>query len=92
MIAFVNINSKKNGEVNRFLSKFYNNNMNIKINNWEKNYSNPIEIADIIGVYTDNYDDFDINIWVSLDEGVIFKVSNTNGNEIIKYLFERYPY
>ena len=92
MIAFVNINSKKNGEVNRFLSKYYNNNMNIKINNWEKNYSNPIEIADLIGVYTDNYDDFDINFWVSLDEGVIFKVSETNGNEIIKYLFERYPY
>ena len=92
MIAFVNINSNKKGETNRFLSKFYNNNINLKEDNWEKQFYNPIEIAELIGVYIDNYDEFDINLWFSLDEGVIVKVDSSNANEIIKYLYERFPY
>ena len=92
MLAFVNINSKKTGEVNRFLSKFYNNNLKIKDNNWEKKFSNPIEIAELIGVYIDNFEDYELSFWFSLDDGIIVKVDNANANEIIKYLYERFPY
>ena len=92
MIAFIILNSHKNGEVNKFLSKFYNNNLNIKENNWEKKFSNPIEIAELIGAYIDNNDDYDISMWLSLDEGVIVKVDSSNANDIIKYLYERFPY
>lgn len=92
MLAFVNINSKKNGEVNRFLSKFYNNNLKLKDNNWEKKFSNPIEIAELIGVYIDNFEDYELSFWFSLDDGIIVKVDKTNANEIIKYLYERFPY
>lgn len=92
MNAFVNIKSQQVTEINRFLTNFYNNKIKINKNNWEKQYNNPIEIADIVGIYTDNYDKYDIDIWICLDEGILFKVTNKNGNEIIKYLFERYPY
>lgn len=92
MLAFVNINSKKTGEVNRFLSKFYNNNLKLKNNNWEKKFSNPIEIAELIGVYIDNFEDYELSFWFSLDDGIIVKVDKTNANEIIKYLYERFPY
>ena len=92
MLAFVNLNSTKNGEVNRFLSKFYNHNLKLKENNWKKFFSNPIEIAELIGVYIDNTDDFDIIFWFSLDDGIVVKVDKTNANEIIKYLYERFPY
>ena len=92
MLAFVNINSKKTGEVNRFLSKFYNNNLKLKNNNWEKKFSNPIEIAELIGVYIDNFEDYELSFWFSLDDGIIVKVDKTNANEIIKYLYERIQY
>lgn len=92
MLAFVNINSDKNGEVNRFLSKFFNHNLKLKENNWEKKFSNPIEIAELIGVFIDNYEDYSLSFWFSLDEGVVVKVDKTNANEIIKYLYERFPY
>ncbi len=92
MIAFVNLNSSVKGEVNRFLSKFYNNKFNIKNNNWEKQYTNPIEIADLIGAYIDNKEDYNLSLWFSLDEGIIVKVDYSNANEIIKYLYERFPY
>ncbi|MBR3002157.1 MAG: hypothetical protein IKF38_01100 [Clostridia bacterium] len=92
MIAFVNLNSAKKGEVNKFLSKFYNNNFNLEENNWEKKFSNPIEIAELIGAYIDNVDDYELSLWLSLDEGVIVKVDTSNANDIIKYLYERFPY
>ena len=92
MIAFVNLNSTKNGVVNKFLSKFYNNELNIKENNWEIKFNNPVEIAELIGVYIDNSEDYSLTMWISLDEGIIVKVDSSNANEIIKYLYERFPY
>ena len=85
--------SPKKGEINRFLSKFYNTNLNIENNlKFKKEYTNPIEIAEIIGVFIDNTDDYDIKMWVSLDKDVYINITNNNANNVIKYLFERYPY
>lgn len=92
MISFVNLNSSKKGEVNRFLSKFYNNKFNIKEDYWEKKFNNPVEIAELIGAYIDNIDDYELTLWLSLDKGVIVKVEPYNANDIIKYLYERFPY
>ena len=93
MLECVRLQSKKIGEINKFLSKFYNTNLEIyeKLK-WEKLYENPIEMTEIIGIYADNLDDFDIKMWISLDKDIFVKISNKNANEIIKYLYERYPY
>ena len=57
MFATVNLYSTKKGELNDFLSRFYNTDLEIYNNlNWEKKYTNPIELAEIIGVYIDNSD------------------------------------
>lgn len=57
---------------------------------WQKNYKNPIEIADIISALLEN--DYDINMWISLDKDVFINVTEHNADDIIRYLFERYPY
>ena len=59
---------------------------------WEKNYENPIEIAEFIGTFIDNKEKYKINMWISLDKGIFINVTENNANEIIKYLYERYPY
>ena len=93
MIAKLKIQSNKKGEINRFLSNFYNTNLNIFDKKyWEKEYKNPVEITDIIGVYIDNLEDFDIKLWICLDKNVFININKNNADEIIKYLFERYPY
>lgn len=56
----------------------------------KKNYENPIEIADIISALLEN--DYDINMWISLDKDVFINVTEHNADDIIRYLFERYPY
>lgn len=93
MVAFVNLYSKNKGELNNFLSKFYNNNLKITDNNsWEKDFNNPVEIAELVGAYIDNNDNYNISMWICLDEGVLIKITNKNADDIIKYLYERFPY
>ena len=93
MITFVNLFSNKKGEINRFLSKFYNTNIELQDNlRWEKEYKNPVEISELIGVFIDNIDDFEINMFVSLDRNIYINITEKNGNSIIQYLYERFPY
>lgn len=95
MKTSVNLYSQKNGEISRFLNNFYNNNY-ITVQNdmlkWNNSYDNPIEISDIIGVFVDNNDKYDINMWISLDDNIFINVTSSNSDKIIRYLFERYPY
>lgn len=93
MIAKVILFSYKLGEINRFLSEFYN--MNMELENslyWNKDFSNPVDITEFIACFIDNLGSFDITMWISLDENVFIKITSSSANTIIKYLFERYPY
>lgn len=93
MLAKVRLQSKKKGELNKFLSKFYDTNLEIEAENkWLKEYKNPVEITDLIGVFIDNINKYDIKMWINLDKDIYIKISEQNANTIIKYLFERYPY
>lgn len=93
MYTIVNLYSEKKGEILDFLNKFYNGSVDIPNDlKWEKSYNNPIEIAEIIGVFIDNSDKYKINMWISIDEGTFVNVTNNNADSIIKYLYERFPY
>lgn len=93
MNVVVTLFSEKSGELNKFLSNFYNTNLNIENKlNWEKKFANPIELAEIIGIFVDNSDKYLITMWISLDKNIYIKITDINANLIIKYLFERYPY
>ena len=93
MGIIVNLFSKKNNEINNFLNSYdkkYSQKSNLL--EWKKEFENPIEIADIIGVFIDNNEKYDINMWICLDENLYINVTNYNADKIIRYLFERYPY
>lgn len=94
MSVIVNLYSKKNNEIVRFLKSYNKENIdeNKSILEWKKDFENPIEIADIIGVFIDNNESFDINMWISLDKDFFINVTDNNADQIIRYLFERYPY
>ena len=89
----VNLYSDKKGEVNKFLSSFYNSNLELEDNlKWEKEYANPIEIAEIVGTFIDNSDNFELNMWVCIDKNVYINITQDNADVVIKYLYERFPY
>lgn len=93
MVTVVNLYSEQKGEIQRFLSRFYNTNVSLKDPiKWEKDFKNPIEMVDIIGAFIDNKDKYNVNMWISLDKNIFINVTEHNSNEIIKYLYERFPY
>ena len=89
----INLYSPKENEITRFLNLYYDYKEKIIENKtWCKEYNNPIEMANLIGVFIDNNDKFNINMWVCLDEGFLLNVTENNADKIIRYLYERYPY
>jgi len=105
--TFIKLFSTKKGEINRFLKKFYCNkntilnsektsdtffSASISALEWKKSFDNPIEMADMIGVFIDNMDDFKINMWICLDKDILINVTNQNVDDLIRYLYERFPY
>ena len=81
--------------VETFLNNFYKDKPlpNVSIfENYKISFENPIEMSDILSAIIDNNDKYNISAWINLDNDLYFKVTQYNLNDIIKYLFERYPY
>ena len=89
----ISLYSPKNGEIDRFLSSFYD--KKIELENELKyniSFENPIEMIDLLAAFIENNDKYKINMWVSLDIGVYINVTEHNADKIIRYIYERYPY
>lgn len=82
--------SKNKEDLSLFLNKFYN--TTIEKSMEEISFDNPIEIIDLISLIIDNNDKYNIVAWINLDEDIFIKITNSNLNDIIKYIYERYPY
>lgn len=92
MFYSINIYSQKNDEIEKFLKAYYD--CDIKIENrlfWNKSFSSPFEIIDMISIYIENKEKYNIAVWISLDKNVFIYVTEDNINELIKYIYERFP-
>ena len=93
MEVLVDLYSNKENEIKKFLEKFFNSNIKMEKDlEYEIKFQNPVESADLIGVFVDNNENYEINMWVSLDKGFFINVNDHNADKIIRYLYERYPY
>lgn len=96
MQSVVSLYSVLPGELERFLENFYGtkdfDKTSFSDKHWEKEYPNPVEIVDIIGAYIENIDSYNVSMWISIDSGVFIKVTQDNADELIRYLYERFPY
>ncbi len=98
MKTFIKLYSNKKNEINRFVNRFYLatedilKQVNYDTMELEIEFKNPIEMSDIIGTFIENKEDFEINIWICIDENVLINVTSNNIDDIIKYLYERFPY
>lgn len=93
MVSKVILFSYKCDDINKFLNKFYS--TSIDLNNslsWQKDFKNPVDMSEIIAAFVDNISSYEITMWISLDEDVYIKITPNNADNVIKYIFERYPY
>lgn len=93
MKSNISLYSPKSGEIDRFLSSFYNKKIELE-NKLKHNitFENPIEMTDFIGTFIENNDKYKINMWISLDRGIYINITEHNADKIIRYIYERYPY
>ena len=92
MFFSINIYSDKKDEIENFLKDYYSE--NVSLDNklfWNKFFSTPFELIDIMSVYIDNKEKYNINLWISLDKNVFICVTENNINNLIKYIYERFP-
>lgn len=93
MVAKVFLLSSKSDDISEFLYKFYDKEIDIDNSmSWTSDFFNPVDLAEIIAAFVDNISNFDIIMWISLDQNLFIRISPNNADIIIKYLFERYPY
>ena len=88
----LNLFSEDKNNLNEFLGKFYNTNVDLKEQKYEKSFENPIDMIDLISSIIDNNDKYKIGIWISIDKDIFINITELNLDKIIKYLYERYPY
>lgn len=92
MKGIVNLYSKTPGEIKKFLTLFYSTEINLTQELfWENSYENPIDMIEIVSCFIDNNDKFKINIWISIDSGIFINVTSDNLDNIIKYIYQRFP-
>lgn len=92
MFSTVNLFSEKEGEIEKFLRLYFNE--NIRVQNklyWQKEYSNPINMIEILSTFADNSEKFELAFWISLDKNIFININEFTVNDIIIYLLERYP-
>lgn len=96
MQSIINLYSNIPNEIDKFLNDFYGNTSydtsTLSDKKWQKEYPNPVEAVDIIGAYIENLDKYQIAMWLSIDNGVFIRVTEENADELIRYLYERFPY
>lgn len=89
----VKISSTLQNEIEKFLNLFFGKNFELSDKfNWQKNFGSPIDFIDIISTFIDNKEKFNANIWISLDKDTYICVTENNINDLIKYIYERFPY
>ena len=92
MKAIINLYSENSGEIKKFLKAFFSKNVEL-IDDlfWECQYDNPIDMIELVSCFMDNKDNFKINLWISIDNGIFINVTDDNLEELIKYIYERFP-
>lgn len=89
MSITVNLWSKKEGEIKRFLEKYYQDEviMDEDVDQWSYVYREPLKSVDIISALMDNTHKYEIALGVQVNNGDLYPVTEENHNDVIKGIF-----
>lgn len=89
MSLTVNLWSRKEGELKKFLESYYESEVVVVDDDdgWFCKYEKPLEAVDIISAVIDNNDRFQIVLCIQIDDGQLYHVTPANHNEIIRDIY-----
>lgn len=94
----VKLYASKPNEITRYLNKFF---QTLEIPKtmeqsdlveWQGSYSNPLDLVDFVSYHQDQLDDFEVGLWICLDPSLYIQVTKENSDDIIRYIYQRFPY
>ena len=89
----VNLYSTNNKDINNFLNSFYSKNLNLENKSkYSIYFESPNEMIDLITALIENSEKYKINPWISLDKGIFINITKYNLDQVIRYIYERFPY
>lgn len=89
MAVLLSLWSRKNGEIKRFLDRFYEKDVKLDedVDRWMYVYNKPLDAVDMISTVMDNSDKYQIGVCIQIDRGDVHTVTAENLNDIIKGIF-----
>lgn len=92
MPVTVNLQSENQGELKSFLNSYFEKDSKIDddVSEWINVFNKPLEAIDLITSVIDNSDNFDIQLCISMDAGILVEVTQNNVEDIVKFMLFRY--
>lgn len=92
MSISISLWSTVQGEIQRFLRRYYEKDIFIECNcrNWVGDFINPLESIDLISALMDNTHNYNITMYIHMENGYLHKITTENYNDVIKGLIKMY--
>ncbi len=92
MSISISLWSTLQGEIQRFLSSYYEKDIQIdeECSSWIHDFLNPLETIDLISALLDNLHKYKVTMYIHMENGYLHKITEENYNDIIKDLIELY--
>lgn len=86
MLITVSLMSKKEGEIKRFLDSYYGKESDVDelVIEWIYVYRNEMQAISLIDTVMDNYDEYDLSLWIKIDDEDVIEVTKHSRTRITK--------
>jgi hypothetical protein len=92
MSVTISLWSTLQGEIQRFLSCYYQRDIKTDAhsNRWMGDFLNPLDSIDMISALMDNIENYNVTMYIHMENGYLHKITKINYNDVIKGLVELY--
>ncbi|OPX43036.1 hypothetical protein CLHUN_29750 [Ruminiclostridium hungatei] len=92
MSVTLSIWSTKQGEIRRFLHSFYQKDFKNEefSRRWVGNFYNPMDSIDMISALMDNFENYEVTLYIHMENGYLHKITEGNYDDVIKGLIGIY--
>ena len=92
MSITINLVSEKHGELEQFLSNYFEKDMSVDSDTleWTYTFRKPLDSVSMINAIIDNSDIYSFTPWISMDKDLFIKIEENNHNDLVKYIFDRF--
>jgi len=92
MSVTISLWSTKQGEIKRFLSSYYQKNIQGEeySRRWIGDFINPLDSVDMISALMDNIENYKVAMYIHMENGFLHKITEKNYDDVIKGLIGIY--